>query len=926
MLSLLTFLLLAAPGGDAVVLRAGTIHLVQDGQVLTDSAILVEDGKIVAIGADLETPIGVREVDYGPDATIVPGFVAADSPYGAGGSAERSAAPMLRAIDNFDPYSRYTSALSGGVTTCYLNPGVDRLIAGLGGVVKMKGHESEDYLLLGASSIQGSISSSARNTTAFWEPPLPATVDVGLGVAQPQLPHSTMGAIVGLQELFDFAGGDQSQESEWGAAAGPALARVISDGLGWRMAVDDSRQTTALLTFFGGVNQPLVLEGNAGFVDVADELGAAGVSVIFKPGESTSSGGSVRIILGGGAAFFTSSGVPGGEDAKAGLGLQWRSASKLMEAGVTVAVATPRGKPISELLLRTSIARRGGMSAENALRAITLNAAEILGVADRVGSLVVGKDADFAILNGAPINHETRVLATWVDGELAWETSKYSATIIAVDELHLGDGIVLTPGEVLMQSGRIVEVGRHVARPAGAKVVRGAAAMPGAIDAWGHLGLEGSSKGFNASFDLSRLVAPGNDEDQRVAAAGVTTVNMAPKSASHGTPFMPYKPVGTNPGSMVLRNPAGVRLMWDNPIPSMAGASVRATLGKAAEYKKKWEEYEAKLAAWTPPAPEADDEEDEDEDEKGEDEDEDGDDEDKKKKKPKKKPDAISSTGTWEAEGARLRLTETGGSLEGYLRLDGVDDLITLTGSREEYVATLNGEAGTSPISLTLTQEFEDNFVAQARFEGTYTLGDADPIDVNWPRTGTDYPMASMPERRKVTEAKAPKGTPKSPGINPGLEPIRQAMLGNSMVLVNINNGEQLGTCLAVFKKYGIRPVLEGRARPSSSQAGLISGVLLGSASSAPPPAGIPFMVRTNEEGDAAQLLDDIAIAVGKGLSPSSAVRGLTGYPAEMLGISHRVGLLKAGRDADLILFDGPPLLPSSQVLKVWVSGKEVSR
>ena len=95
--------------------------------------------------------------------------------------------------------------------------------------------------------------------------------------------------------------------------------------------------------------------------------------------------------------------------------------------------------------MRTSIARRGGMSAENALRAITLNAAEILGVADRVGSLVVGKDADFAILNGAPINHETRVLATWVDGELAWESSKSSATIIAVDELHLGDGTVLNP-------------------------------------------------------------------------------------------------------------------------------------------------------------------------------------------------------------------------------------------------------------------------------------------------------------------------------------------------------------------------------------------------------------------------------------------------------------------------------------------------
>jgi imidazolonepropionase-like amidohydrolase len=72
--------------------------------------------------------------------------------------------------------------------------------------------------------------------------------------------------------------------------------------------------------------------------------------------------------------------------------------------------------------------------------------------------------------------------------------------------------------------------------------------------------------------------------------------------------------------------------------------------------------------------------------------------------------------------------------------------------------------------------------------------------------------------------------------------------------------------------------------------------------------------------------LNDVSLEVGRGLSPTAAVRALTGYPAEMLGVSHRVGLLKAGRDADLVLFDGPPLHPASQVLKVWVNGKEVSR
>lgn len=919
MLNIFTLLLLAAPGGDAVVLRAGTIHLVQDDKVLHDSAILVEDGKIVAIGPDLETPLGVREVDYGPDATIVPGFVAADSPYGAGGSADRSAAPMLRAIDNFDPYSRYTTALSGGVTTCYLNPGVDRLIAGQGAVVKVKGDSPEDYLLLKAASIQGSISNSARNTTAYWEPPLPATVDVGLGVAQPQLPHSTMGAIVGLQELFDFAQGNQAQASEWGAAAGPALAQAISDGLRWRMAVDDPRQTVALLDFFGGVQQSLVLEGSAGFAGLADELSAAGVSVIFKPGQGQSSSASTLVFSGG--SFFTISSSSQSSEGKA-LAKDLLSASQLAEAGVRVAVATPRGISIRELLMRANLARRGGMSPENALRAITLNAAEILGVEDRVGSLAVGKDADFVILNGTPLNHETRVLATWVDGELAWETSSFSATVIAVDELHLGDGTVLSPGEVLMQSGRIVEVGRHVARPRGAKVVRGVAAMPGAIDAWGHLGLEGSRKSFNASFDLSRIVEPSSDEDRDVAASGVTTVNLAPKSASHGSIFMTYKPVGSNPSSMVLSNPAGMWLVWDNSIPSMAGAAVRATLSKAAIYKKKWEEYEAKLAAWTPPAPEADDGEDDEDEDGGAEEDED----DEKKKKPKKKPDAIGCTGTWESDGTRLRLIEKEGALEGYLRLDGVSDLIIVSGTRDEYEVSLNGQSGPDSISLSLTQEFEENYVDQPRFEGQYTLGESEPQDVNWPRTGTEYPMASIPDRRKVTESKPPKGTPKSPGLNPELEPIRQAMLGRSTLMVSVNNSEQLNECLSVFKQYGIRPVLAGSARPSSSHARLISGVLLGRISSTPPPSGIPFMMRTRAEAEAADLLNDVSLEVGRGLSPTAAVRCLTGYPAEMLGVSHRVGLLKAGRDADLVLFDGPPLHPSSQVLKVWVHGKEVSR
>jgi imidazolonepropionase-like amidohydrolase len=61
-----------------------------------------------------------------------------------------------------------------------------------------------------------------------------------------------------------------------------------------------------------------------------------------------------------------------------------------------------------------------GFSPERALQAITLDAAKILGVADRVGSLEEGKDADLVVLDGEALDSLTRVEMVFVDGEVAW--------------------------------------------------------------------------------------------------------------------------------------------------------------------------------------------------------------------------------------------------------------------------------------------------------------------------------------------------------------------------------------------------------------------------------------------------------------------------------------------------------------------------
>lgn len=66
----------------------------------------------------------------------------------------------------------------------------------------------------------------------------------------------------------------------------------------------------------------------------------------------------------------------------------------------------------------------GGLDEQTALEAITITAAEIIGVADRVGSLQVGKDADIIILDGHPFHHKTFVESTLINGKVLYEKAK----------------------------------------------------------------------------------------------------------------------------------------------------------------------------------------------------------------------------------------------------------------------------------------------------------------------------------------------------------------------------------------------------------------------------------------------------------------------------------------------------------------------
>jgi len=97
-----------------------------------------------------------------------------------------------------------------------------------------------------------------------------------------------------------------------------------------------------------------------------------------------------------------------------------RNPGAMARAGVKVAIQTDEMSAVKYLTLNAALAVREGMPEEEALKAITINAAEIIGVDDRVGSLEAGKDADLVIFSGHPFDYRTVVEQVLVDGEVVY--------------------------------------------------------------------------------------------------------------------------------------------------------------------------------------------------------------------------------------------------------------------------------------------------------------------------------------------------------------------------------------------------------------------------------------------------------------------------------------------------------------------------
>ena len=907
----------AAPTSDSLVaIKAGKIHTLGPDGIVEDAVMIVRDGRVVSVTSEGAIAPGTQIVDYGDGATIIPGLVSASSGLARGFSDPRTAAPGLSALDNFDFFANRVSALASGVTSTYIDPATSRLIAGTGAVVKLGGEGREHRIVNGSAAIDGSVSSDAYRTPGFWEPPVPATVDVGMGQEAPQLPHSLQGAIFALEGLL--AGAKGVETKGFGPYAVGELKTAIQAGAAWRFTANSEEEIRAVSRFAGRNMLNLLIEGGRAANTSTDLLASAGVGVVFEPAHR----------LGGVTNWGTS------EDSV------WPTLdipAALLEAGVPVAIAPGNNHSLNSLWALAILSSQGKFSNLDALRAVTRTPAEMLGAADRVGSLGAGMDADFVVLNGAPMVASTSIQATWVDGVLSYTSPESGAVVLEVDELFIGNGEVLRPGQLLMNNGRIVEVGEVVAHPKGAVIVHGAAAMPGIVDALGYLGLEGSRRAPSTNVPLGRILDVGGEGADRVAKAGVTTVVLSPRSLNgNGTTMLAYKPAAAKYEDLVVEDTAAVRLTWSSSDRYNIGKGVKGLLGRAVSYRADWAAYHEAMSNWTPPAPEAPKADDKDDVDEAEPEEKDS------KKKKKKDKDLDPMTGVWTSASdwgaARLQFSDapsTGTTeIRGSLRSDALSkSLLRFEGTYDHDGDKL--EVSSLVGGLSISADLDDE-----KLTGTITF-EGEEYSFEAERESRGYTIAGRSEDRKPEPApKAPKGMPKQPKFDPYLDPLARAMDGNCAVIVGANRDDEILGCVAAFEAVGIKPVLFGAAdihKVKDQVAGRIAGVLpdrwplRGTEGIATvnrfaelQEAGIPVAFYSAAEEGAGDLLLMASYAVVEGMSPVGALRALTSDAAALLSIDDHVGRLEVGLDADVLLLDSSPLEVTARVQRTWVLGREV--
>lgn len=446
----------AATADAQVAVRGETVYTMA-GAPIRDGVVLVgADGRIERVGtaAEVQIPAGYRTLS---GRVVTPGLVDAHSVVGLAGAMGQphdqdqldrveAIAPELRAIDAYNAREQLVEWLRGyGVTTVHTGHGPGALVSGQTMIVKTRGDDVGEALVdtttMLAFTLGPSVTQTFRNA---------GTRSRGIALLRAEFQKAReydrrRGGTGGTPRAGGRGGGGSGDASTTSirdgdraaAAADPRtadratneprttgggnanrtagggggesgggardlglemLARVLNREVPALITAQRVPEILAALRLQEEFGFDMVLDGGAESYMVIDEIRRAGVPVILHPTM-------VRL---------------GGETGHATL----ETARRLREAGITVALQSgfegyvPKTRVV---LFEAAIAAANGLSMEDALRTITIDAARIIGQERRVGSLERGKDGDVVVFDGDPFEYTSHVCAVVIEGQVVSE-------------------------------------------------------------------------------------------------------------------------------------------------------------------------------------------------------------------------------------------------------------------------------------------------------------------------------------------------------------------------------------------------------------------------------------------------------------------------------------------------------------------------
>lgn len=395
-----------------LVLKQGIIHnAINEEPFVAD--ILAVDGKIKKIAPILEgKAVNEAEVIDASGIDVYPGFVEAHCHLGLDGYAigfegqdynelNDPITPQLSAIDGINPQDEtFKMAREGGVTCVSTGPGSSNIIGGTFCVIKTYGNRVDDMI----------VKEKAAMKIAFGENPKRCYKDKAV--------YSRMTVAAKLREMLTKARIYAKKCEAAGFAngiAGEDLSELRAEVLEKLPAYDEKLE--ALLPV---IRREIPLKAHAHRAD--DICTAIRIAKEFELDlriDHTTDGALIADVLAK-EGFPVAVGPSFGHATKYELKNKgFETAGILADAGCQVSIITD--SPVIEqryLPLCAGQAVRNGMKEFDALQAITINAAKHAGVADRVGSIEEGKDADFVLVKGTPFAVDSRILYTIIDGNI----------------------------------------------------------------------------------------------------------------------------------------------------------------------------------------------------------------------------------------------------------------------------------------------------------------------------------------------------------------------------------------------------------------------------------------------------------------------------------------------------------------------------